>query len=102
MLRYRTAMAGVMTSLAGALALAAAAGCDGGVIVGLDVLPSECFTEDVVETGCFTETTFITVCDTVCEEDIFGFVECFDECFDEPVVEVICEDVVVDTFLVCN
>lgn len=76
-------------------------GC-GGVNLGSVILPTDCFTEDVVETGCFTETTFVTVCEDVCVEDVFGFVDCFTECFDEPIVEVFCEDILVDSYLVCE
>ncbi len=80
-------------------------GCPGAVSAVLDVLdeggltiiidrPTECFQEDVIATDCFTQETLVTVC----EEDFFGFVDCYDEL----VIELVCEDVVVDSFLVCE
>lgn len=87
--------------LASAIAALGLWGC-GGVDLSSVVLPTECFTEDVVATDCFAETTFVTVCEDVCVEDVFGFVDCFTECFDEPIVEVYCEDFLVDSYLVCE
>lgn len=78
-----------------------ALGCGGFGIVLPDV-PEECFQEDVVDTDCFTESRLVEVCDEICEEDIFGFVECFEDCYFEEVVDVFCEDVVVDSYVVCE
>lgn len=79
-------------------------GCDGALSAIIEVIgdgvtividrPTECFQEGLVETDCFTQETLVTVC----EEDFFGF----EECFDELVFEVVCEEVLVDTFLICE
>ena len=78
-------------------------GC-GGLSILLDTLedgvtivverPEECFLEDIVDTDCFPQETLVTIC----EEDFFGFVECFDEL----IIELVCEDVIIDTFLTCD
>ncbi len=65
----------------------------GGVTIIID-RPTECYQEDVIATDCFTQQTLVTYC----EEDFFGFVDCYDEV----VLELVCEDVVVDSFLVCG
>ena len=56
--------------------------------------PEQCFREDLVVTDCFSQETLVTIC----EEDFFGFLDCFDEL----IIEVVCEDVVLDSFLVCD
>ncbi len=56
--------------------------------------PEECFQQDLIEEDCFAEETVVTYC----EEDIFGFLDCFDEV----IFEIFCEDVIVDSFLVCE
>lgn len=70
------------------VAAALAVGCDGTFSVILSP-PDQCFQQDLVETDCFTRETVQTFCDD------FG-------CYDEVVIEEICDDVVVDSFLVCD
>ena len=76
-------------------------GCDGVLsdIIGDGITivierPTECFEEQLIGTECFTQETLVTVC----EEDIFGSLDCFDEL----IIEVVCEDVIIETFLICE
>ena len=80
--------AGVVVVLAG--------GCGGFTIVVPDV-PTDCFQEDVVGEECFTEITTIEVCDEIC--DFFG---CYEDCYLEDVVDVYCQDVIVDSYIICD
>lgn len=69
-------------------------GCGGGISIVIRPQPSECFRENVVGADCFTRQSFVSVC----EEDVFGFVTCYDDV----VIDVVCDQVVVDSYLVCD
>jgi hypothetical protein len=83
----------VFVSVLAVMGVPLAGGC-GGFAVILPSVPEECFQEDVVATDCFTETRFVEVC----EEDFFGYITCYDEA----VVDVYCEDVLLDSYIVCE
>ncbi len=70
------------------------AGCGSGISLVIRPQPSECFQQDVVDVGCRTRQTIVSVC----EEDFFGFVDCYDDV----VIDVLCEEIVVDSFLICE
>jgi len=77
-----------------AVSAGVATGCGSEFSVSLRPQPTDCFRQDVIDTGCFTRESVVTFC----EEDFFGFLQCIDDV----VVDVVCEDVVVDSFLVCE
>ena len=70
------------------------AGCGSGISIVIRPQPSECFRQNVVDVGCRTRQTIVSVC----EEDFFGFVYCYDDV----VIDVICDEIVVDSYLICD
>ena len=69
-------------------------GCGGGISIVIRPQPSECFRQDVVDVGCRTRQSVVSVC----EEDFFGFVYCYDDY----VIDVVCDEIVVDSYLICD
>ncbi|MGB2987897.1 MAG: hypothetical protein WBE26_18670 [Phycisphaerae bacterium] len=70
------------------------AGCGSGISIVIRPQPSECFRQDVVDVGCRTRQSVVSVC----EEDFFGFVYCYDDY----VIDVVCDEIVVDSYLICD
>lgn len=70
------------------------AGCGSGISIVVRPQPSECFRQDVVDVGCRTRQSVVSVC----EEDFFGDLYCYDDV----VVDVLCDEIVVDSYLICN
>jgi len=69
-------------------------GCGSGISIVVRPQPSECFRQDVVDVDCYTRRSVVSVC----EEDFFGFVYCYDDL----VIDVVCDEIVVDSYLICD
>lgn len=74
--------------------ISAVAGCGSGFSIVIRPQPEDCYRQDVIETGCYPLETVVTFC----EEDFWGILHCYDDV----VMDVVCEDVVVDSYLICD
>ena len=70
------------------------AGCGSGISIVIRPQPSECFRQDVVDVDCYTRRSVVSVC----QEDFSGFVYCYDDY----VIDVVCDEIVVDSYLICD